>query len=170
MVCRAITAALTLTLVGCQAAGPPRVASPVGMTHAANGLEGAQPTLSSPPVPAPPATPEAAEGTWLFRPDFVLSHAREAGLSDAQVEAVREDSEQFEHRATELREEAARHGLDRPLGDSPEDEMEASDRLERSTGPIAQLREQRIALLARIRDRLAPEQQDKLEEIRTRVY
>ncbi len=167
MAYRSITTGfLALALLGCHA-GTSAIALP--------GEDGsAAPNCSRTTAPTAPTRPwttsprariarEAAEGRWLFSPDFVLLNAKAAGLSESQITSLQEESRAFERRARELRARVAKGGPtqgDRPLHGSLGDAESA----------LAELHELRLALLVRVRDQLTAEQRDKLEEIHSRVW
>jgi len=129
-----------------------------------------QAPAAAPAPPAPPRPPHDPIGDALLPPELVMRHQQAIGLTSEQKTYIRDQVRQAQLRFTELQwqlEDAA-EALRTLLEKDRVDEPQALNALERVLDAERQIKTAQITLMVRIKNRLTPEQQTKLRELRGR--
>jgi len=124
----------------------------------------------TPAPPAPPAPPHDPIGDALVPPELVMQNQKAIGLTPEQKTYIRDQIRQAQLRFTELQwqMEDAAEALRTLLEKDRVDEPQALAALERVLDAERQIKTAQITLMVRIKNRLTPEQQVKLRELRSR--
>lgn len=128
------------------------------------------PATLPPPSGAAPRPPHDPLGEALFPPELVMRHQQAIGLQPDQKTYLREQIRQAQLRFTELQwqlEDAAEL-LRSILEKDRVDESQALAALERVLDAERQIKTAQITLMVRIKNKLSPEQQARLRELRSR--
>ena len=116
------------------------------------------------------AQPPVADpiGENLFPPELVMQHQQAINLTDAQKSAIRGDLLKVQTRFTELQWQLqeAMESLVTLLKQSPADEAQAMNALDKVLGFEREIKRSQIALLVRIKNGLSADQQAKLRRLR----
>lgn len=121
----------------------------------------------APPGPHPPAGPDPL-GRSFFPPELVMQNQQAIGLTDDQKSYLRAEIREAQTKFTDLQwklQDEAEKMLS--LTKQPHiDEQQALAQLEKVLGVEREVKRAQIALLVHIKNKLTPEQQAKLEELR----
>ena len=104
----------------------------------------------------------------LFPPDLVLSNQKAIGLEDAQRNFVRSEVLKAQTRFTELQFQL-QDGMEILVGllkQTPADEAQVLAQLEKVLNTEREVKRTQIALMVRIKNKLTPEQQTRLRQLR----
>ncbi len=124
--------------------------------------------VSAQQPPAPPG--EDPIGGNLFPPELIMQHQQAIGLSEEQKSFLKSEIRQAQTRFTEwqwkLQDEMEKLAA---LVKQPRvDEEQTLGQLEKLLGVERDIKRMQITLLVRLKNKLTPEQQAKLEELRGR--
>lgn len=113
-----------------------------------------------------PAPDPVAEN--LFPPDLVLANQKAIGLDDAQRNYVRAEVLKAQTRFTELQFQLqdAMELLVGLLKQNPVDEPQVMAQLDKVLNAEREVKRTQIALMVRIKNKLTPEQQSRLRQLR----
>lgn len=119
--------------------------------------------------PQPPQGPDPI-GENLFPPDQVLSNQKTIGLDEAQKNFVRSEVLKAQTRFTELQFQLqdAMETLAGLLKQSPADETQVLAQLDKVLNAEREVKRTQIALMVRIKNKLTPEQQARLRQLRAK--
>ena len=114
----------------------------------------------------PPAQDPIAEN--LFPPDQVLANQKAIGLDDGQRNYVRAEVLKAQTRFTELQFQLqdAMESLVALLKQNPADETQVMAQLDKVLNAEREVKRTQIALMVRIKNKLTPEQQSRLRQLR----
>ena len=114
----------------------------------------------------PPAQDPIAEN--LFAPDQVLANQKAIGLDDAQRNYVRAEVLKAQTHFTELQFQLqdAMESLVSLLKQNPVDETQVMAQLDKVLNAERDVKRTQIALMVRIKNKLSPEQQSRLRQLR----
>ena len=106
----------------------------------------------------------------LFPPDVVLSNQKAIGLDDAQRNYVRSEVLKAQTRFTELQFQLqdAMETLVGLLKQNPVDEAQVITQLDKVLNAEREVKRTQIALMVRIKNKLTPEQQVRLRQLRSK--
>lgn len=106
----------------------------------------------------------------LFPPDQVLSNQKAIGLDDAQRNYVRSEILKAQTRFTELQFQLqdAMEALVSLLKQDPVDEAQVMTQLDKVLNAEREVKRTQIALMVRIKNKLRPEQQARLRQLRAK--
>ena len=123
--------------------------------------------LASGPLPADSTRPDPL-GDSLFPPELVLQHRNDIVLSDDQRDGIRGEVEKARPRFEELQRLLAREteGLVDLLGKESVDGTAALAQLDKVQGLERDIKRAQLALMIGIKNRLTPEQQSRLRELK----
>lgn len=115
------------------------------------------------PSPPPHHDPLAQ---FIFPPELVMQHQREIGLTNEQKTFLRGEIQRVTTRFNELQWQLqdAMEGLQGILKDSSVNEQQALAQLERILDTEREIKRLHIELAVRIKNKLTPEQQARLQE------
>lgn len=118
-----------------------------------------------PPQPPPHHDPLAQ---FMFPPELVMQHQREIGLTDEQKTYLRGETQRVTLRFTELQWQLqdAMEGLASVMKDSSVNEQQALAQLDKILDTEREIKHLHIGLAIRIKNKLTPEQQSKLQGIK----
>ena len=104
----------------------------------------------------------------LFAPDQVLANQKAIGLDDAQRNYVRAEVLKAQTRFTELQFQLqdAMESLVALLKQNPVDETQVMAQLDKVLNSEREVKRTQIALMVRIKNKLTPEQQARLRQLR----
>jgi Spy/CpxP family protein refolding chaperone len=104
----------------------------------------------------------------LFAPDQVLANQKAIGLDDAQRNYVRAEVLKAQTRFTELQFQLqdAMESLVMLLKQNPVDETQVMAQLDKVLNAEREVKRTQIALMVRIKNKLTPEQQSRLRQLR----
>jgi len=104
----------------------------------------------------------------LFPPDLVMAHQQAIGLDEAQKSFVRSEILKAQTRFTELQWQLqdAMEPLIGLLKQQPVDEAQVMAQLDKVLGAEREIKRAQIALMIRIKNKLRPEQQARLRQLR----
>jgi len=116
--------------------------------------------------PPQPGSDPIAEN--LFPPELVMSHQKELNLDDAQKTYLRGEIQKAQSRFTELQWQLQDNmeALVTSLKQSPVDEAQVLGLLDKVLNAEREIKRTQIGLLVRIRNKLTPEQQARLQKLR----
>jgi Spy/CpxP family protein refolding chaperone len=116
----------------------------------------------------PPTQDPIAEN--LFAPDQVLSNQKAIGLDDAQRNYVRAEVLKAQTRFTELQFQLqdAMESLVAMLKQNPVDEARVMAQLDKVLNAEREVKRTQISLMVRIKNKLTPEQQSRLHQLRAK--
>lgn len=116
----------------------------------------------------PPGPDPIAEN--LFPPDVVLSNQKAIGLDDAQRNYVRSEVLKAQTRFTELQFQLqdAMETLVGLLKQNPVDGAQVMTQLDKVLNAEREVKRTQIALMVRIKNKLTPEQQVRLRQLRSK--
>lgn len=170
----ALVAVGLLFLAGPLAAQTP-APEPPSAPVAVAASQGAQPPQApeAPPAPRAAATPRPPGdpiGDALLPPELVMRHQQAIGLTPEQKTYIRDQIRQAQLRFTELQwqMEDAAEALRALLEKDRVDEAQALAALEHVLDAERQIKTAQITLMVRIKNKLTPEQQARLRELRAR--
>ena len=105
----------------------------------------------------------------LFPPDLVLSNQKALGLDEGQKNFVRSEVLKAQTRFTELQFQLqdAMETLTGLLKESPVDESQVLTQLDKVLNAEREVKRAQIALMVRIKNKLSPEQQARLRQLRS---
>ena len=117
------------------------------------------------PQPAPEQDPLAE---FIFPPELVMGHQREIGLTDEQKTYLRGEIQRVTGRFTELQWQLqdAMEGLASLMKEGNVNEQQAQLQLDKILDTEREIKHLHIGLAIRIKNKLTPEQQSKLQEIK----
>jgi Spy/CpxP family protein refolding chaperone len=118
-----------------------------------------------PPQPMPDNDPLAQ---FIFPPELVMQHQREIGLTDEQKAYLRGEIQRVTLRFTELQWQLqdAMEGLASVMKESTVNEQQALSQLDKILDTEREIKQLHIGLAIRIKNKLTPEQQAKLQGIK----
>ena len=137
----------------------PHPARPISPPHQLSG--------QYPPGPAIPVRPHDPIAGNLFPPEFVMQHRRELGLTDDQKAAIRDETLKASTRFTELQWQIQdeMETMATLMKSSPVDEQRALAQLDKVLNIEREVKRTQLGLSIRIKNKLTPEQQMKLQEL-----
>jgi Spy/CpxP family protein refolding chaperone len=105
----------------------------------------------------------------LFPPELVMSHQKAIGLDDAQKNYIRGELLKAQTRFTELQWHLQddMEALLALLKQTPVDESQVMSRLDKVLNSEREIKRTQISLLVRIKNKLTPEQQSRLQKLRS---
>jgi Spy/CpxP family protein refolding chaperone len=108
----------------------------------------------------------------LFPPELVMSHQKAIGLDDAQKNYIRGELLKTQSRFTELqwRLQDDMEALLSLLKQTPVDESQVMNRLDKVLTSEREIKRTQISLLVRIKNKLTPEQQSRLQKLRSESF
>ena len=114
--------------------------------------------------PAPKKDP----GWPFFPPDLVLTHEKEIALEDSQRNYIREEVLKVQPSFTSLqfKLQDAMEGMTELLRKHPVDETQVIAQLDKVLAVERDLKRAQVGLMVRIKNRLTPEQQGRLQALR----
>lgn len=118
-----------------------------------------------PPQPRPPHDPI---GEALFPPELVMSHQQEIGLEPEQKLYLRQEIAKAQSHFTELQWQLqdAMESLVTLLKQTPADEQQVMAQLDKVLATEREIKRTQITLMLRIKNKLTPEQQARLRQLR----
>ena len=118
-----------------------------------------------PPRPTPDHDPLAQ---FIFPPELVMQHQREIGLTAEQKTFLRGEIQRVTLRFTELQWQLqdAMEGLASVMKESSVNEQQALSQLDKILNTEREIKHLHIGLAIRIKNKLTPEQQAKLQGIK----
>jgi len=119
------------------------------------------PNMPNPPNPDP-------LGDVMFPPDFILGHARQLGLTDEQKSYMRGEVQKTMNSFTELqwKLQDATEQLHETLKTTSVNEEQALAQLNKVLDVEREIKRLHIGLGVRLKNRLTPEQQSQLQQMR----
>ena len=104
----------------------------------------------------------------LFPPELVMSHQKAIELSDAQKAYIRSELLKAQTHFTELQWQLqdAMEGLVSLLKEPSTDESQVMNQLDKVLSSEREIKRTQIALLVRIKNKLTPDQQARLQKLR----
>lgn len=107
----------------------------------------------------------------LFPPELVMSHQNAIGLDAAQKSYIRGELVKAQTRFTELQWQLqdAMEALVSLLKQTPADEPQVLSQLEKVLNSEREIKRTQISLLVRIKNKLTPEQQARLQKLRAEL-
>jgi Spy/CpxP family protein refolding chaperone len=119
--------------------------------------------------PTAPAAPDPI-GEQFFAPELVMQHQGEIALTDEQRRDIMSEIQQAQRRATEGSWQLQREveSITQLLRHDPIDEEKMLAQLDRLLAGEREIKRIQLTLLARIRNRLTPDQRTRLQAIRCR--
>ena len=107
-------------------------------------------------------------GENLFPPDLVMIHQKAIGLDEAQKNYLRAEILKAQTRFTELQWQLqdAMEGLVSLLKQNTADESKVLEQLDKVLSSEREIKRAQIGLMVRIKNRLTPEQQARLRQLR----
>jgi Spy/CpxP family protein refolding chaperone len=104
----------------------------------------------------------------LFPPELVMAHQKAIDLSDAQKTSIRGELLKAQTRFTELQWQLqdAMEALVSLLKQSPADESQVMSQLDKVLNSEREIKRTQISLLVRIKNKLTPDQQARLQRLR----
>jgi Spy/CpxP family protein refolding chaperone len=138
------------------------------------GLVSAQPQQPPPPGqkppqgPPPPRPPRDPLGDTMFPPEMVMQHQRELGLTDEQKTFMRGEINRTSTRFNELQWQLqdATEALHETMKASSVNEQLALSQLDKILDGEREIKRAHMELAIRIKNKLTPEQQTKLQSMR----
>ena len=105
----------------------------------------------------------------LFPPELVMSHQKAIGLDDAQRNFIRSELLKAQTRFTEVQWQLqdAMEALVSLLKQTPVDESQVMTHLDKVLSSEREIKRTQIGLLVRIKNKLTPDQQARLQKLRT---
>lgn len=105
----------------------------------------------------------------LFPPELVMAHQKALGLDDAQKNDMRGELLKAQTRFTELQWQLqdAMESLVALLKKNPADERQVLAQLDKVLAAEREMKRTQVGLLVRIRNRLTPDQQARLQKVRS---
>lgn len=154
-----LAAGLMLSVVSTFAQELPPLTGPAGMPP-----PGARPHAGQ--LPGGPAHDPLSE--YLFPPELIMAHQKAIGLDDAQKNAIRSEILKTQTRFTELQWQLqdAIESLASVLKNSPVDEQQVLGQLDKVLNFEREIKRAQLGLMVRIKNKLTPEQQARLRELR----
>lgn len=121
----------------------------------------------------PPQHPQPGSdpiGESIFPPELIMQHQRAIGLDEAQKNFVRSEISKAQARFTELQWQLQDNmeTLAALLKQNPADEQQVLGQLEKVLGVEREIKRAQLGLMVRIKNRLTPEQQARLRELRSK--
>jgi Spy/CpxP family protein refolding chaperone len=118
-----------------------------------------------PPQPTPDHDPLAQ---FIFPPELVMQHQREIGLTNEQKIFLRGEIQRVTLRFTELQWQLqdAMEGLASVMKESAVNEQQALSQLDKILDTEREIKHLHIGLAIRIKNKLTPEQQSRLQEMK----
>jgi Spy/CpxP family protein refolding chaperone len=118
-----------------------------------------------PPQPTPDHDPLAQ---FIFPPELVMQHQREIGLTNEQKTFLRGEIQRVTLRFTELQWQLqdAMEGLASVMKESAVNEQQALSQLDKILDTEREIKHLHIGLAIRIKNKLTPEQQSRLQEMK----
>ena len=115
--------------------------------------------------PQPPRPQGDPLAEYVFPPELVMQHQREIALSDEQKTFLRGEIQRVTLRFTELQWQMqdAMEGLISTLKGESVNEQQALSQLDRILDTEREIKHLHVGLAVRIKNRLTPEQQSKLQ-------
>ena len=125
------------------------------------------PNPTNPPNPPNPPNPDPL-GDVMFPPDFILGHARQLGLTDEQKRYMRGEVQKTMASFTELqwKLQDETETLHETLKTTSVNEQQALAQLNKVLDIEREIKRLHIGLGVRLKNRLTPEQQSQLQEMR----
>ena len=104
----------------------------------------------------------------LFPPELVMAHQKAISLSDTQKTSIRGELLKAQSRFTELQWQLqdAMEALVSLLKQTPVEETEVMSQLDKVLASEREIKRTQIGLLVRIKNKLSPEQQARLQKLR----
>ncbi len=119
--------------------------------------------------PAPQAPGPDPVGENLFPPELVMSHQEAIGLAPEQKTYIRDELRRAQLKFTDLQWQLqdAMEALGSLLKHNPVDEAGVLAQLEKVLGAEREIKRTQLSLMIRIKNKLNPQQQARLRELRT---
>jgi Spy/CpxP family protein refolding chaperone len=118
--------------------------------------------------PHPPQPDQDPLAQFIFPPELVMGHQREIGLTDEQKTYLRGEIQRVTVRFTELQWQLqdAMEGLASAMKESNVNEQQAQLQLDKILDTEREIKHLHIGLAIRIKNKLTPEQQSRLQDIK----
>ena len=141
---------------------------PVPNTPSVQGVPNVQPAQPIPAIPAVPPVPPDPLSDVMFPPDLILGHSREIMLTSEQKGFMRGEVQKTTSRFTELQWELhdAMEELHQTLESTSVDDQKALALLDKVLGIEREIKRLHVGMGIRLKNKLTPEQQAKLQSIR----
>ena len=125
-------------------------------------------SAQQPPHPPQPMPDQDPLAQFIFPPELVMGHQREIGLTDEQKTYLRGEISRVTTRFTELQWQLqdAMEGLASVMKESNVNEQQAQSQLDKILDTEREIKHLHIGLAIRIKNKLTPEQQAKLQDIK----
>jgi Spy/CpxP family protein refolding chaperone len=125
-------------------------------------------SAQQPPRPPQPMPDQDPLAQFIFPPELVMGHQREIGLTDEQRTYLRGEIQKVTLRFTELQWQLqdGMEGLASVMKESSVNEQQALSRLDKILDTEREIKHLHIGLAIRIKNKLTPEQQSKLQGIK----
>lgn len=110
-------------------------------------------------------------GEALFPPELVMSHQQEIGLTAEQRTYLRQEISRAQARFTELQWQLQdeMESLASLLKQSPAEEVQVMAQLDKVLAAEREIKRAQMGLMVRIKNKLTPEQQARLRELRPKT-
>ncbi len=124
--------------------------------------------LAQQPQPGPMMPPRDPVAENLFPPEMIMGNQRAINLEEAQRSAIRAEILKSQTRFTELQWQLqdAMEVLVGVLRNNTVDEAKALEQLDKVLASEREIKRTQIALMVRIKNKLTPEQQARLRQMR----
>jgi Spy/CpxP family protein refolding chaperone len=125
-------------------------------------------SAQQPPRPSQPMPDQDPLAEFIFPPELVMGHQREIGLTDEQKTYLRGEIQRVTVRFTELQWQLqdSMEGLASVMKESSVNEQQALAQLDKILDTEREIKHLHIGLAIRIKNKLTPEQQAKLQGIK----
>ena len=125
-------------------------------------------SAQQPPHPPQPMPDQDPLAQFVFPPELVMGHQREIGLTDEQKTYLRGEIQRVTLRFTELQWQLqdSMEGLASVMKESNVNEQQAQSQLDKILDTEREIKHLHIGLAIRIKNKLTPEQQAKLQDIK----
>ena len=122
-------------------------------------------SAQQPPHPPQPPPDQDPLAQFIFPPELVMQHQREIGLTDEQKTYLRSEIQRVTLRFTELQWQLqdGMEGLASVMKESSVNEQQALSQLDKILDTERQIKHLHIGLAIRIKNKLTPEQQSRLQ-------
>jgi Spy/CpxP family protein refolding chaperone len=128
----------------------------------------AQGPPQAPPQPPPPGPNDDPLGPYMFPPELVMQHQREIGLTDEQKTYMRGEIQKVTVRFNELQWQLqdAMEALGSLMKETTVNEQAALAQLDKVLDAEREIKRLHIGLAVRIKNKLTPEQQARLQQLK----
>src|SRR5882724_2332925 len=125
-------------------------------------------TSAQQPQPRPPQPGPDPLGETIFPPELVMQHQREIGLTDEQKAFMRGEIQRVTARFNELQWQLqdAMEALAITMKEGSVNEQQALTQLDKVLDTEREIKHLHIGLAIRIKNKLTPDQQDRLQQMK----